>query len=456
MTPAELAESNDSNSLLTTDTYQTDETESSATTVWGPGTLSGKAIKSLGEASLRGLDHLIIRWKLARINSDLAKSNASTGTSSFSDEKLERIWDDLLELSRLDFYDAKVRQKALRLIMIQIGSRETSHLVSCIMKWPPEEIRIFLSEMMEFMPILWKRENRETSQVLSYPELILVYRASQSTTERHEIIPFLDFVSQVAQKRSFIRQAVLAAGYLTLLTDIHRHYNVESALEAIIAAREALVVFLDNPEPLEHHRMDLVWPRATSNIPMTRKSLELATLTPNKRKLAWMSAERARIRERLCEIQVILEMPIYHHEGCQADLFDLCFDLVVLHHLEEIDRTLAEVAFSHLVRCVAVGGALGEALRYVLAHNKWGPNRFRLLNTYVDKSLSIILIETQSTTLSSLPLTSPMQATVVLRPSWTPTSSPYWETPPRISIGATCYNGFKMQRPLPKTVFLRA
>lgn len=58
-------------------------------------------------------------------------------------------------LRRLDFYTPNIRQKALRLIMIQIGSRETKQLVACIVKWPLEEIRIFLSEMISWMPLLW-------------------------------------------------------------------------------------------------------------------------------------------------------------------------------------------------------------------------------------------------------------------------------------------------------------
>ncbi|KAL0060408.1 hypothetical protein AAF712_005815 [Marasmius tenuissimus] len=330
MSRSEVPGNNDRGSVLTADTDQTDRTESSATTIWGPGTLSGKAIKSLGEASLRGLDNLIIRWKLARINSDLSKSSTATGDSTFSVDKLERIYDDLLELSRLDFYDAKVRQKALRLIMIQIGSRETNQLVSCIMKWPSEEIRIFLSEMMVFMPCLWNRNTRESSQNLSYPELISVYRASQSASEKHEVIPFLSFISQLARYHPNVQQAILSAGYPAFLTDLHQHYDADTAPEVTAAAREALEAFVDHPGALERHRLNLVWPRSDSTIPLTRNSLNLTTLTPNRRKITWVTAEGARIRERLCEIQVILEMPIYHQQACRVDLFDLCFDLVAL------------------------------------------------------------------------------------------------------------------------------
>ena len=70
-------------------------TTSSAETIWGPGTLSGRAIKSLGEASLRGVETLIIRWRLAKISSNLPQNQKSPST-----DKMERMYDDLLELSR--------------------------------------------------------------------------------------------------------------------------------------------------------------------------------------------------------------------------------------------------------------------------------------------------------------------------------------------------------------------
>ncbi|KAG7093953.1 hypothetical protein E1B28_007586 [Marasmius oreades] len=373
-------EENDWNSLLTSDTYQTDETQSSATTVWGPGTLSGKAIKSLGEASLRGLDHLIIRWKLARINSGLSKSNAaSSGTSPsslLSVEKLEKICDDLLELSRLDFYDAKVRQKALRLIMIQIGSRETSQLISCIMKWPQQEIRIFLSEMMDFMPILWSNDVRSTlhsadnAQTLFYPDLISVYRSSQSPAELHEVIPFLSFTTSLARKGPAVGRAVIEAGFLSFLTKLHQNYDVRDSIEPVVAARDALEVLMEDHDALlEQYRMDLIWPRGTSTIPLTRRSLELANLTPDKRTVSWRNAESSWIRERLCEIQVILEMPTYHDAKCKTDLFDVCLDLVTFHDFH--DRVLAQQSFTLLLQCIAIGGELRDALKAVLIHTSY-------------------------------------------------------------------------------------
>lgn len=85
----------DQHSTTTADTVETWDSASSTSTVWGPGTLSGKAIKSLGEASLRGVEKLIIRWKLARINATLPQAHRNIDATS-----LAKSYDDLLELSR--------------------------------------------------------------------------------------------------------------------------------------------------------------------------------------------------------------------------------------------------------------------------------------------------------------------------------------------------------------------
>lgn len=124
------------------------DTVSSATTEWGPGTLSGRAIKSLGEASLRGFDKLLVRYRLAKIHSNLQSQPVSY-------DKMLKIHDDLLEMSRMDVYDYGVRHKALRIILMQVGSRETVHLTTCITKWPQEDIQVFLSEIIPCIPLVW-------------------------------------------------------------------------------------------------------------------------------------------------------------------------------------------------------------------------------------------------------------------------------------------------------------
>ena len=97
----------ETSSIVTDETFDTWETSSSASTAWGPGTLSGRAIKSLGEASLRGLEKIAIRWRFAKIKSDLPSPGSrdrhhgdTTNVPQIPNEKLEKIMDDLLELSR--------------------------------------------------------------------------------------------------------------------------------------------------------------------------------------------------------------------------------------------------------------------------------------------------------------------------------------------------------------------
>uniref|UniRef100_A0A0W0FXN6 Uncharacterized protein n=1 Tax=Moniliophthora roreri TaxID=221103 RepID=A0A0W0FXN6_MONRR len=353
----------DQNSILTTDTYATDDTGSSATTIWGPGTLSGKAIKSLGEASLRGVEKLLIRWKFAKISQVLA-SEAKNG-------KLEKIHDDLLELSRLDFYDAKVRHKALRLIMMQIGSGETTHLTMCIVKWPRGEIRIFLSEMFAFMPLLWKDASRPVDSVLrNQLDLITIYRTAQTPNEGHEIIPFLTFISRLADENHTARVAVIEAGLIGFLVAFHQDKTID-APDGTAEARGVLSIFLSDPQlrtACEFHRLNLVWPRGSSHIPLTKYSLDMGNLTPNRRRLAWRSAERAKIRERLCEIQVVLGMPVYFVQDCEKDIFDVCFDLISFPEIMMGNRDwdLRRLALSLLLRCLAISPIVRSTLKAVL------------------------------------------------------------------------------------------
>ena len=88
-------------SLATSSRSNTTTTDTS--TIWGPGTLSGKAIEAFGEATL----------------------------------------------CRPNLYSKNTTQAALRLIMMQITRRETHHLRKGLQKWPVVELQFFLSQIMD-------------------------------------------------------------------------------------------------------------------------------------------------------------------------------------------------------------------------------------------------------------------------------------------------------------------
>ncbi|KIK61627.1 hypothetical protein GYMLUDRAFT_568772 [Collybiopsis luxurians FD-317 M1] len=368
----DVYEDSDRFSTVSSDTYRTDETESSATTVWGPGTLSGRAIKSLGEASLRGVEKLMLRWRLAKINA-LLPGLGSGGSSA------EKIYDDLLELSRLDFYDAKVRQKALKMIMIQIGSRETYQLLLCVVKWPREEIIIFLSEMMPCIPLLWHTDPTAASEadMKTRLELIAVYRSSQLPSEAHEVLPFLDLISRLAQEHESSCQAVIESGFLDTLAFVCDHCTFDEAPAVITAVQKAIGITLSCQRGWDvvrtPQRLQLVWPRINDKIPLNQTSLDMISRTPNARKQLWLVSPSSTIVERLCEIAVVLSMPELCF-GCEKDLFDLCFDLLIFCDLHGNGTNFTELSMSYISQIIAIGGDIRTSLQHVLTllpyHNK--------------------------------------------------------------------------------------
>ncbi|KAF5377809.1 hypothetical protein D9757_008107 [Collybiopsis confluens] len=370
----DVYEDSDRFSTGTTDTYGTSETESSATTVWGPGTLSGRAIRSLGEASLRGVEKLIVRWRLAKINSrlpGLGNTGTSTSKSVASGEQLEKIYDDLLELSslRLDFYEAKVRHKALKMIMMQIGSRETHQLLLCVAKWPREEIIIFLLEMMPCVPLLWHSDALE-SDIKARLELIAVYRSSQLPSEAHEVLPFIDLISKLAQEHESSCRAVIESGFFDALTFVCGRCPVEENPAVVASVQEAIAVTLGCQRGWDvirvPQRLQLVWPRINPKIPLSPNSLVMASRTPNARKTLWQESPSNVLTERLCEIAAILSMPDLHSD-CEKDLFDLCFDLLIFCDLQIEEDSLAELSMSYIVQIIALGGDIRLALEHVLS-----------------------------------------------------------------------------------------
>jgi hypothetical protein len=56
---------------------------------------------------------------------------------------------------RPGLYRVHVRKQALRVLLIQIGIRQTRHLLQYLAKWPTIEIALFLSEIMACMPSNW-------------------------------------------------------------------------------------------------------------------------------------------------------------------------------------------------------------------------------------------------------------------------------------------------------------
>lgn len=79
-----------SGSLFTTDT------DTTASTEWGPGTLMGRGLMAFGEAAKDALDNLIIQRRLATFKSIFPYIDTGMGFN----KALDRTYQDLFELCR--------------------------------------------------------------------------------------------------------------------------------------------------------------------------------------------------------------------------------------------------------------------------------------------------------------------------------------------------------------------
>jgi hypothetical protein len=69
----------------------------SPSTIWGPGALAGKALLAFGNATLKGVENVIVSQRLRAIRTFLSNENNRRLTET---EKSEKVFDDLIELSR--------------------------------------------------------------------------------------------------------------------------------------------------------------------------------------------------------------------------------------------------------------------------------------------------------------------------------------------------------------------
>uniref|UniRef100_A0A0W0FBZ9 Uncharacterized protein n=1 Tax=Moniliophthora roreri TaxID=221103 RepID=A0A0W0FBZ9_MONRR len=101
--------------------YSSTGTFTTLSTIQGLGSISGRAMKTLGKAVVYGIDSILIRRRLAQIESHL-------GASTEGDEQ---SYEDLLEFSR-SVYSWTIRKRSLRLIMARIGSMEFQDLATSV------------------------------------------------------------------------------------------------------------------------------------------------------------------------------------------------------------------------------------------------------------------------------------------------------------------------------------
>ncbi|KAJ6447522.1 hypothetical protein C8R47DRAFT_1225626 [Mycena vitilis] len=123
---------------LVSQSADSQRTTTDTSTIWGPGTLSGRALIALGEATLRVIDALTIRRRLATI-----RLRAPYLTKS--------MCEDLLELCRPEMYSIRIAKQAVGLTLAHICAGAESSLymfAAAFCRWPQREARLILLELV--------------------------------------------------------------------------------------------------------------------------------------------------------------------------------------------------------------------------------------------------------------------------------------------------------------------
>ncbi|KAJ7177049.1 hypothetical protein C8R46DRAFT_1078056 [Mycena filopes] len=115
-------------------------------TVWGPGTLAGRAILALGEATLRSLDRIVDREARA-IQKRFEAIRASIPHLT------SEMYSDLIELSRPDVYPQYILEMALDILIPQLHMGYGAAVALSVAQLPPSEahlviFRIFTSRKL--------------------------------------------------------------------------------------------------------------------------------------------------------------------------------------------------------------------------------------------------------------------------------------------------------------------
>ncbi|KAJ6522929.1 hypothetical protein DFH09DRAFT_1096890 [Mycena vulgaris] len=118
-------------------------TESSVPTVWGPGTLAGRAVLALGEATLKGLNRIVDRETRA-IQKRLATIRVSVPALT------PEMYSELVELARPDLYPENILDAATDILFQQIDLGHTVPVVLTVSQLNFSEaslvtLRLFIS-----------------------------------------------------------------------------------------------------------------------------------------------------------------------------------------------------------------------------------------------------------------------------------------------------------------------
>ncbi|KAF9462528.1 hypothetical protein BDZ94DRAFT_1322531 [Collybia nuda] len=190
------------------------DTASTSSTVPGPGEISGRAIKALGKMALRGLDKIQLRLHLLALSRLFPHGNRVLGENDDG----ERMYEELIDLSRPGIYSTRVYKHAMQLLLIQIGHREVKQLIRGLVDWDMEHIEDLLTRLMN--PVLKVERDPATQSSLAQ-----AYIRYQDTPHIDPLVPFASFLLQLSSTSVAAYKASTRVG-THLLSEISDTDNV--------------------------------------------------------------------------------------------------------------------------------------------------------------------------------------------------------------------------------------
>ncbi|KAF8076851.1 hypothetical protein FPV67DRAFT_1472873 [Lyophyllum atratum] len=190
---------------------------SSTSTVPGPGALTGKAIKALGVATLRGLGRIVMARHLAAVSHNFPHTDEEAARI----RNIDDVYNDLLEFSRPGMYSDEINGRALAFILGQIGTGQTRQLISALSRWHPVETHILFSRILTQVAHLWNPSLRGVfSSPVSGPRGF-----SRVSDDDSPVLRLILFLSKVIRSSAWACRVVLNVGFLDVLLSLNHYYR---------------------------------------------------------------------------------------------------------------------------------------------------------------------------------------------------------------------------------------
>ena len=321
-------------SFATSSTSNTASTDTS--TIWGPGTLSGKAIEAFGEATLRGVENVVIRRKLSTYRSLFPH------TDDMTIKNIDTVYENVLELSRYSSYPFVPHVDGCHTELTahctdQISTPKIRHRLLCDWWWcKSQDGRHFVyakvyrngrwSNFNFFYPRSWTCQCVRLMSVwklarhFSLPSSQYTYTSIrnhdvsgkgklEALRDAIHLTPVIDFIVVVADHSDLACQAAVDAGFLDFMLRIYAVFpRLERGTPDLVSACTSTLLIVsrqsDCLEAIIRHPVCLLWKKCSQ--PFHDDIPDVADDPVSIRRLSWSRTEKLCIMSRLVTIYSLI------------------------------------------------------------------------------------------------------------------------------------------------------